>query len=269
MADVDVLVPPARIDDAEAALRDAGFRPDGDASLGAPYKRDWIRADIDPRHFSVERWDARSRWILELHASLDRRHHPGAVARLEAARAAHTVSLDVAGRSLLALGQPLLLLALACHGAQELDGSRLLRLYELVRVIRADRAAGRLDWEVLLALARRTRTTRYAWPALALAEALAPGTVDPRVLAAGRRASTWAARHTVERLTPAGGSLDARGVVRQFMWIRGPVALLQRVLRTAWPAAFTRPADVPTGWRVRWRRLRAGALSLGAPDERQ
>jgi hypothetical protein len=273
MADVDVLVPRERVDDVEAALRTAGLRPEHEAHR--PYKRDWIRADIDDRYHSVELWDARSRWSLEVHASLDRRHHPGAVAPLDAVRA-HldavgdgTITLDVAGRPLRALGQPLLLLALACHGAQELDGSRLLRLYELARVIRLDVARGTLDWDAVVDLLRRTRTARWAWPALALVEELAPGTVDARVLALGRRASTWAARHTVARLTPAGGALDARGVLRQLMWDRGPVALAQRVLRTAWPAAFTRPADVLPGWRVRWRRLRAGAMSLGAPDERR
>lgn len=265
MADVDLLVEPAQVAEAEAALRAAGFAPDGDAHR--PYKRDWIGPGVDPRHFSVERWDARSRWILELHASLDRHHHPGAVATLDRERAA-TVALPVAGRPLRALGQPLLLLALACHASQELDGSRLLRLVELVQVIRVDRAAGRLDWDAFLEMARRTRSTRFAWPALALAESLAPGTVDPRVLAAGRAASTWAARHTVDRLTPAGGSLDARGVLRQLMWTRGAVAVLHRAVRNVWPAAIDRPGDVLTGWRVRVRRMRSGLMSFSAPDER-
>ncbi|WP_025409926.1 nucleotidyltransferase family protein [Gemmatirosa kalamazoonensis] len=271
MADVDVLVPRDRVADVEAVLRDARYRPDGDAHR--PYKRDWIRDDVDPRYHSVELWHAESRWILEVHASLDRRHHPGAVARVDGVRPhlpnGGTIPFPVAGRPLRALDEPLLLLTLACHGSQELDGSRLLRLYELARVIRADRASGRLDWDAVLDLMRRTRLARFAWPALALVEDLAPDTVDPRVLALGRRASTWAARHTVTRLTPAGGALDARGVLRQLMWDRGPVALAQRFLRTMWPAAVTRPGDAAVGWRVRWRRIRAGALSLSAPDERR
>jgi hypothetical protein len=120
----------------------------------------------------------------------------------------------------------------------------------------------------VLALLRRTEAARYAYPALALAERLAPGAVDRRVLALGRRESTWAARHTVARLAPAGGSLEERGVVRQLMWTRGTVAVAQRVLRTLWPASFLRPQDVGDGWRARVRRLRAGALTLRAPDER-
>src|SRR5207253_2754190 len=123
----------------------------------------------------------------------------------------------------------------------------LLRLVELAHVVRTERAARRLDWDDVLARMRRTGTARYAYPALALVEQLAPGTVDARVLASGARDSTWAARHTVARLVPAGGSLDDRGVARQLMWVRGPVAIAQRALRNVWPASFLRPADVPTG----------------------
>jgi hypothetical protein len=103
---------------------------------------------------------------------------------------------------------------------------------------------------------------------LALAEELAPGTVDPRVLAGGRRASTWAARHAVTRLSPAGGSADSRGAVRQLMWTRGSVAVLHWLLCAVWPGGLTRPRDFLYGWRGRWRRLREGRLSLWAPDER-
>jgi hypothetical protein len=265
MADVDVLVAPECIDAAESALRSAGFHPGGEALR--PYKRDWLPSGAAPRIFSVELDDPRNQWTLELHASLDRIMHPGAVARLDGERdCIELVELD--GRELSVLRQPLLAISLACHCSQELGSSRLLRLYELVRVILADSAAGRLDWNALLAMLDRTGAARFAWPAFALAEELAPGTVDSRVLAKGSAASTWAARRTVERLVPAGGSLDESGALRQAMWTRGPVSLIQRALRNLWPASFTRPRDVLPGWRVRLRRIQAGLLSFDAPDER-
>jgi Uncharacterised nucleotidyltransferase len=265
MADVDVLVAPESIDAAESALRSAGFHPGGEPLR--PYKRDWLPPGAAPRIFSVELDDPRNRWSLELHASLDRIMHPGAVARLDSERnCIELVGLD--GREISVLRQPLHAISLACHCSQELGSSRLLRLYELVEVIRADRANGRLDWNDLLAMLERTGAARFAWPAFALAEDLAPGTVDARVLALGRRASTWAARRTVGRLVPAGGSLDESGALRQAMWTRGPVSLLQRALRNIWPASFKKPRDVLPGWRVRLRRIQDGLLSFDAPDER-
>ncbi|MDB4898518.1 MAG: hypothetical protein JWN53_326 [Gemmatimonadetes bacterium] len=266
MADVDLLVAADRIADAEDALSAVGFRPRGAASR--PYKRDWIGPTVDEREFSLELAHERSRWTIELHASLDRVLHPGAVARLDAERS-RLDSIEIAGRTVVVLAPPLLVLVLACHCSQELDSSRLLRLVEIVRVVRVELARGRLHWDDVLALSSRTGTARYAYPALALAEALAPGTIDPRVLTVGRGESTWAARHTVDRLVPAGGSLDDRGLLRQLMWTRGPVAIAQRVLRTIWPASFTRPRDVIPGWRARLRRWRSGVLRLRAPDERE
>jgi hypothetical protein len=265
MADVDLLVPPRQIGQAEDALRAIGFRPT--TPVLRPYRRDWIGPGVSSEIFSVEVEDERNRWNLDLHASLDRLFHPGAIARLDSQL--HEVdSIDIDGRSMLALRAPLLLLLLACHCSQELHANRLLRLVEIVRVIRADRASGRLDWDEFLSMTKRTGAARYTYPAFALAEELAPGSVDARVLGVGRRASTWAARHAVKRLSPAGGSSDSRGAIRQLMWTRGSVAVLHWLVCAVWPGGLTRPRDFLYGWRGRLRRIREGRLSLWAPDER-
>src|SRR5262249_51639976 len=155
----------------------------------------------------------------------------------------HTVSLDVAGRSLLALAPGPLLIALACHVSHELDGVRLLRLLEIVLVARRATAAGALDWDEVLAMLADARAARFTDPAFALANDLAPGTIDERVITLGYRDSTWAARHTVARLVPAGGSLDDRGALRQLMWTRGVVATSHRLMR------IVRPYDEASGWK--------------------
>jgi hypothetical protein len=138
----------------------------------------------------------------------------------------------------------------------------------MVEIIRADVAGGQLVWDEFLDAVRRTGAARYTYPALTLVEDLAPGTVDARALAMGHRASTWAVRHTVARLVPAGGSLDDRGIIRQVMWMSGPLAVLRRVLRMLWPTSLDSLRGMPQGWRMRFRRLRAGALSFAAPNER-
>lgn len=262
MSDVDLLIPHASVSDVERALHGIGYAPQSAAER--PYKRDWLAPGVDSRLYSLEWHDARSVWTLELHASLDRIYHPGAVAHLDSEREA-LVSCEVAGRSLRALAPPLLLTMLACHCSQELEGSRLLRLVELVRVARGFGNVAPVDWDAVLALFARSGTARFAYPALALAEQLAPGTVDPRAIAMGRDESTWAERHTVDALSPDGGSLDARGLVRQSMWTRGALAVANRVARSVWPAT---PGGGWLGWRIRLRRWRQGLLSLRAPDER-
>ncbi len=264
MSDVDVLIPDDRERVAAAALEGAGFRV---ATRTTPtHKRDWIGPGVEDRVFSVELSDARTRWTLELHTSLDRRVEAGSVARLDAERE-HLDWTELAGRRLAVLAPAPLLVVLACHCSEELGSSRLLRLVEIVRVIRTERAAGRLDWDEVLAILDRSGAARFAYPALTLAENLAPGTVDARALSLGERRSTWAAKHTTARLAPSGGSLDARGLIRQFMWTRGPRGLLQRFLRKVRPVS-DRPQDVASRLRADVRRLRAGVLTLRAPDER-
>jgi hypothetical protein len=264
ISDVDLLVPPSRVEDAEAAIQSVGFEASGPAHR--PYKRDWIGPGVDPRYYSVEYADARTVWALELHASLDRVYNAGATARLDSLRD-RIIPLVVAGRTIDALDPTALFLYLACHCSQELESMRLLRVFELVQVIRAEREASRLDWSNILALVHDTGASAFVYPACALVEGLAPGTIDPRVLDASRVASTWSARHAVPRLAPAGGSLDERGILRQLMWTRGPAAIVQRVFRTLWPAAITRPDHVIPGWRARVRRLRTGLLTFRGPNE--
>ena len=174
MAHVDLLVAPRQIDEAEAALHEIGFRPT--TPVLRPYRRDWIGPGVSSEIFSVEVEDERNRWNLDLHASLDRLFHPGAVARLDS-ELDEVEPIDIDGRSLLGLRAPLLLLSLACHCSQELHANRLLRLVEIVRVIRANLASGRLDWDEFLSMTKRTGAARYAFPALALAEELVAGTV--------------------------------------------------------------------------------------------
>lgn len=264
ISDVDILVPSSCVDDAERALTSIGFSAKEPAHR--PYKRDWIGPGVDPRFFSVEYADARTAWALELHASLDRVYNASAAARLDAHRD-RTHTLVVRGRTLAGLEPALLFVYLACHCSQELDNMRLLRVFEMVRLIRVEREAQHFDWNDVLALLAETGAGEFVYPACSLIDDLAPGTVDARVIDLARSASTWSARHAVPRLAPAAGSLDERGILRQLMWTRGPAAILQRVFRILWPAAITRPSRVIPGWRARLRRLRAGLLTFRAPDE--
>ncbi|MDB4916771.1 MAG: hypothetical protein JWM95_4415, partial [Gemmatimonadetes bacterium] len=200
MSDVDLFIEPALLRDAKAALTLAGFRLAGDPLLA--HKQEWIGAHDEDRIFSVELSDERTRWVIELHSSLARIFPAGTVAALDDLQR-DTVMHSAAGVTFRVLEPHALLLMLACHCSEELGSSRLLRLIEIVRVVRTERARQRLQWSVFLDLLERTQAAQFAYPALALAEQLAPGTIDPRVIATCARASTWAARHTVKRLVPA------------------------------------------------------------------
>jgi putative nucleotidyltransferase-like protein len=265
IADVDIVIPPGRVADAESALQEMGFQATSPALR--PYKRHWIAANVDPRVFSVERSDAQTRWHLDLHASFDRPFGDGIHARIDGER--HSVApLDVSGRILLAPTQPLLLLVLACQLSADLDSMRLMRLVDLVRVIRTDLQRRKLDWDELLAAFERTGVARYTYPALALAEDLAPGTIDGRVLSRARAACNWAIRSTVDRLTPSGGYADHRSIVRMFMWANSPLGAIGRAMVRAASLALGDRNTLVIVCRAVGRRVAAGAYTFGVRDER-
>jgi hypothetical protein len=101
------------------------------------------------------------------------------------------------------LDQPLLALHLAVHAGHGLHNLTLLRLVELVLVIRNDTASGRLSWPDFAALATAADAFGYAYPALAFAEQLAPGTIPRHILSESARAASHRAVGIVRRLTPA------------------------------------------------------------------
>ncbi len=264
MTDVDIVVPPESVTDAEAALTAAGFLPVAPAAR--PYKRNWRATNIDPRIFSLERSDARSRWQVELHVTFDRPFPNGLSARLDGER--HTVvPFEVAGRKLLAPAQPLLFLLLASHSSSELGALRLLRLIDLVRVVRADRASGRLDWDEVETRLQRSSALRFTYPAIALAESLAPGTFDARLLESAYTASTWGVRHTVKNLVP-GGTSSRASLIAMFMWDPSPFAIVRSAVAKVVRSALGRGAGIAE-WREAFRRLTSRTFGLAPPDERR
>jgi hypothetical protein len=128
------------------------------------------------------------------------------------------------------LDQPLLLLHLAAHAGAGWQSLTLLRQVELVLVIRQDRAAGRLPWQAFLDVGARTGALSYAYPALDLAEKLAPGTVPAEVLGQCAASAPEAVRRALRRLTPATAQrIERNSVGEHFMWAQGWQARLRQL----------------------------------------
>jgi hypothetical protein len=258
LADVDVIIRPQEVERAEAALALAGFV--GDPPLHRPYKRPWMPSGMDRRTWSLEFWHARSPWWLELHDApsfgqllLHRvtLEHP----------ADHVVSWD-AGLPLRVPETPHRIAILATHLSGELYGMRLLRLVELILVVRREREHGKLDWAAVEMVLKRSGALRFAYPALALAEHLAPGTMETGILARARAASTRFGRAVVEQLTPGTPLLQERvSLAERLMWASGPIQIMRRLVQMVMPPADTPLPHVFRVYQGRLRRLLAARLS--------
>lgn len=268
--DVDLLVRRAEIPRAIVVLRELGFVSDRD--VPGPYKRNWSAPDDpDSQNASFERWDARTRWKLELHSGLifSNLHECGVTLSLDW----HMTRATTIGEApIRVLTQPILLAALAIHASGELYNMRLLRLIEQALVVRRDLESGDLDWQEVEDVLARTKTLRFTYPAFTLVERLAPGTIDPRLLSRARSVSTPRTREIADGLTTTAPILSQHVSIKErLMWSDNWWSTTRRLLAMVTPAAHQPWPVVLRVYRQRITRLLAGKLTLGAspalPDD--
>jgi hypothetical protein len=207
-SDIDLLIRPSDVGAAEEALGASGLVLKSRRRWESAWRPAW--GPEGPRSLSYVHAD--DPWTVDLHWSLNIALGPGSpVAELDRA--------DPMASRAGVLDQPLLLLHLAAHAGSGWQNLTLLRLLELVLVIRRDASDGRLDWGAFLELGRRTGALGYAYPALRLAEKLAPGTAPEMVVEVCAANAPLAVRRAVDALTPATAQrIDRASLAEHFMW---------------------------------------------------
>jgi hypothetical protein len=214
-SDIDLLVRPDGVASAEAVLAALGLAP---GTFGGR-EASWHPPTPQALPRSLRLLHAEDAWSIDLHWSLDVTAGGGApVAQLDLGEPMASAARWEPSPGAMVLEQPLLLLYLAAHAGAGLQNLTLLRLTELAFVIRKQPP----DWNGLLAAGERTGALGYAWPALSLCEALAPGSVPAPVLEAMARHAPPAVRRIVARLTPATAQrVDRASLAEHFMWVPG------------------------------------------------
>jgi hypothetical protein len=218
-SDIDLLVTAGDAAVAEAVMQGCGLALKGRNQ----WESNWAMFSARPEPRSLTYVHAEDPWSVDLHEALNITVGEGTpVAELDrGAPMASRGRWPVDPRAGV-LDQPLLLLHLAAHAGAGWQNLTLLRQVELVLVIRQDLQAGRLSWDAFLKAGDRTGALSYAYPALALAEKLALGTVPGDVLEHCAVRAPKAVRRALERLTPATAQrIDRNSVGEHFMWAEG------------------------------------------------
>jgi len=253
-ADIDLAVPPEDLDTAERALLDAGYALE--RRQPRPRQSTWVPPGAPTQLRSLALLHADDPFTLDLHASLDRDFFGVRTIRFGPIEAVTRPwpELHAAAR---ALTQPVLLAYHAVHASQGLHNLTLLRLVEIVHIARTDAAAGRLRWPEVIAWLQRADALRFAYPALELAERLAPGTVDPDARAALAAAATPRMIRVLADLRPADAQRPERlSLEERLIWARGPIEQLRRALYMLWPLWIgASPRDLRRLYAERLRRL--------------
>jgi len=262
-ADVDVVIRLDEIERTERALASLGFT--GHLAMRAPFKRDWSAPGENGRTWSLEFWHERSHWRIDLHDGVNFPDLARYGVRLDAPEYLNGSSV-IEGVRVRVATQPLLLAILATHLSIEVYQRRLIRLIELANMVRRDTQLGRLDWAQAEELLDRGGAKRFAYPALALVERLAPGTIDGTFLSRARSSTTRLTRHVVDRLTPTFPLLPDRiSLAQRLMWVAGPVDAIRRVGLMFSPVETESFSETVRTYRGRVRRLLDGRVSWKMP----
>jgi hypothetical protein len=251
-SDVDVVVAPEHVPRAMEILRDAGFVRE--YALGSGAKSEWLPPDHDGAVRSHELWHVGNPWKFDLHDGLSFAAIIQVVQTRQTPIFADVLRIDDV--SLRVCDPNELISVIATHGSTEIYSQRLLRLVELVLVVRRAESHGRLDWGEVEAFLDRRGTRRFAYPMLTLVEQLAPRTVPTPVLAHLRADTTRRIRDVTSRFTSTSPILDERfSLSERLLWASGVRATARRFWRMISPLE-----GVPLGARLNAYRHRAARL---------
>lgn len=257
-ADIDLLVRPAERGQAVEALGKAGFVESRRTRYAA--RSEWRPIDRPHGVHSLELDHVDNPWSVDLHTALERWYFRGLRRGLGEEPFDHMTEVPISGTTVRALAQPYVTAFLALHASHDLVQMQLVRLVELVLVIRADVRKRALDWAAFASLIRETGIERFVHPALALAEALAPGTVERALLERLGRLATPRTRRVLARVIEADmGALRYRSLDDKLMWASGPRELLLSVSELVAPSDDGMPVGLA---RLYWRRLLTFARGL-------
>ncbi len=234
LADIDLLVNPKELPATSAVLSTLGFTER--RRTATPFRSEWVANDLVAEP-SLELNHVDNPWSIDLHTTLERRYFRGCTAGFDHREIVTQDLTHPGGVTLRTLAQPLLTAFLAMHGSYALHQLQLIRIVELVMVMRQDSANGTLDWVALAELLHRTGTSRFVYPAITLAEGLVPGTVDPDLLDAIVEQTPPRTRSIVEKVLGHGTfRLASRSLEDKLMWARGPVDLACNLSELLWPS---------------------------------
>lgn len=226
-SDLDLLIRFDWIQAVEAVLAHHGLIPVERSTRGTTWANPGDRCE--PRSLWLIHAD--DPWSVDLHSSLDFAASPGAATvkldRTDPFAGAEPWAIEPQAK---VLRQPLLLLHLAAHASGALHNLTLLRMVEIVLVIRKDLAAKRLSWNEFVTVGTQVGGLGAAYPALSMAEMLAPGTVPDSVLGQCLKAMPARARRVVEQLDPSTAHrVDGASIAEHFMWVTGAGGWLRQL----------------------------------------
>jgi len=250
--DLDLLVDPIQLPAARGVLRSLGYREESRPRI--PTRSAWYPGGSPTHPVSLELAHADNPWSVDLHCSLERRYFRGLSVSVDHTTLARR-RLTIAGHTAMVLDDPHLIAHLALHGSRELGFPQVIRVVELIAVIRQASVSPRF-WPETHAYLTAQQLYRFVAPMFVLAEEAVPGIVAVPVLHGCRAALTARWRRWLDYVLAHGLSRPhQRTLDERLVWA------------ASWPDTVKIASDLVwhgdnLGWRDRLRLWSEGAQAL-------
>lgn len=233
MSDIDLLVRSTEESKAGHILEDLGYLPAG-GSYGEKSFR-MVNSPRDSRSLSFLHED--DPWSIDLHVTLDRRYTPGApmihMDRVVETAAKGAWPLSPKANNL--TGEELVVY-LANHASQGLVSLSLLRMSELIFIIRRLESDGRFTWDRVLQMAERSGVLSCIYPALCMIAKMIPGTVPDHIVGILERNAPLTVRKVMAHLEPATCQRLLRNSIKErFMWTNTKSGWTREIVQSVFP----------------------------------
>jgi hypothetical protein len=254
LSDIDLLIDACDEKTAQLTLMTLGYSLEG----ATPREQTWRMRGTPAKPNSLSLVHRDGPWSIDLHTSIDQNYSPGApLIKLDQALQSRSPFPWSLSRNGEVLNGAHLVLYLACHASLGLISLSMLRMTELILVIRQLTDENHLSWCKFLDLAMQTGHAGSPYPALSMTNDMAPGIIPQDVLDTLQHNTPAAVRRVVGSLTPATCQRIHRcSLTERFMW----TATLTGWLREIW-GSFLPPVSI--GELVRIYQLRFFALLSG------
>ncbi|MBC9030962.1 nucleotidyltransferase family protein [Sphingomonas sp. JC676] len=218
-ADIDLLIPPGKLADAQAILADLGYEP----QLGGFGQRTWKMPDVAAIPVTLTYVHRDDPWSIDLHDRAKRKFAGGALmADLDLLVATTSLEPWKVSATAVVFSPPLLLAHLLVHASSYFDSLTLQRQYEICLVIKRDEDVAEFNWPAFTALCDRTRLWTFMYPAMLCAQRLSPGIIPEPILQRARNAAPPGVRNLIDVHSAASAHRVGRwSWAEKFMWADG------------------------------------------------
>lgn len=230
LSDIDLLIAREERELAGEVLHGLGFRAGAETKY--PKAQNWAPSHARSVPLTLRYLHRDDPWSVDLQVSLNRKCAPGApIAALDQCDLLGTTETWSVSSAARQMNPSALALHLMVHGGYGLESLTLLRICELILVVRSNGGRDSFDWHWIEGMAKKGGALEAIFPMIRMVEVLAPGTLPGRLCDVATAATPRSIKRRMASLSPATAQRVMRvSIAERFMWSASPWRILHHLV---------------------------------------